>query len=269
MWTTLSASACFKCHRYSFNLPSGSLHKCSCIHECEIWTKRSFSHNYLRKKAPQVFGFHMLDFRSRKHVTGNSRCTVRHPWRKHRAIRHPSGRHPVFTGKPLKPGLMHSKHTSLHKCAWWLSGPLFHSLLMLLRVICGLLNGPSGGDVSCFIRLGSPWTGSSHEARLFIAAQKSCRLLSLPPRLLRGRMGSAQTSSDVADILLSASLYLFEEAIVPRFWRILDQLFKRFSRSKSQDLKETCCRGCLIYCERKGLSFCFWCLFVWGRSDWL
>lgn len=33
-----------------------------------------------------------------------------------KAIRHASGRHPLFTGKPLEAALMHYKHIGPHKC---------------------------------------------------------------------------------------------------------------------------------------------------------
>lgn len=54
---------------------------------------------------------------------------------------------------------MHSKHTSLHTCGWWLSGP-FPFALLHSRVIGGLLKGPSSSDESCFIRLGSHEPGA-------------------------------------------------------------------------------------------------------------
>lgn len=74
---------------------------------------------------------------------------------------------------------------------------LFHSLLP--RVIGGLLNGPSRGDASCFIRSGSRNPGAQMRADIYSSAEVFwLGLLSLPP-LQGGRMGSTQTSSDEAD----------------------------------------------------------------------
>ena len=142
---------------------------------------------------------------------------VRLLWREHTAIRHPSGRHPVFTGKPLKPGLMHSKHTSLHKRGWWLSGPFLRSPLLLLHVIGGLLNRQSSGDEGCFIRSGSPEPGAHmNPLDIYSSSLAASVRFAYCHFLLRrgGRMGSVQTSSDETPPLL---LYLFEEAIVPHF----------------------------------------------------
>lgn len=128
----LSASACFKCHRYYSSLPSGSLHKWPCIPAVRNLNKTRLS----REKNTTAFWFlHMLTWFSETTNMSpeQSMYYARLPWREHRAIRQPSGRHPVFTGKPLKPGLMHSKHTSLYKCGWWLSGPFPFSPSVLAR----------------------------------------------------------------------------------------------------------------------------------------
>lgn len=94
------------------------------------------------------------------------------------------------------------------------------------------LNGPSGGDESRFIRLGSPEPAAQMEP-LDIYSSTTAFAASVQFNychfLLRGGPDGLS-----ADILrrgrhpLSAALYLFEEAIVPGFFgnceRILDQL---------------------------------------------
>lgn len=78
--------------------------------------------------------------------------------------------------------------------AWMMTQrPLLQSPLLLLRVIGGLLNGPSSGDEGCFIRSGSPEPGA-HMNPLDIYSSSLCRfcpvcVLSLPPPPPRGPDG--------------------------------------------------------------------------------
>lgn len=71
-----------------------------------------------KKKHHRLLAFTMLTwiFEATNTLLEQPLNYVQLPLTEHSVIRHPSGRHPVFTGKPLKPGLMHSKHDSLTTC---------------------------------------------------------------------------------------------------------------------------------------------------------
>lgn len=190
----LRASACLKCHRYNSNWPSGCLYKWPCIPECEIGTKqrKSFT-RIISEKAPQVLGFHMLlcFFEAANMSLEQSMHYARPSWREHRAIRHPSGRHPVFTGKPLKPGLMHSKHTSLHKCGWWLSGPVSILSSCSRASSVAFKMGRAAAIRLVLLDWAAPNQELTWSPLKFIAAPQShrfCpfRVLSLPPPLRAG-----------------------------------------------------------------------------------
>lgn len=223
------------------------------------------SHNYLRKRHHSYLAFTWL-FTWISAATDTTReqsmYYARLPWREHRAIRHSCGRHPVFTGKPLKPGLMHSKHTSLHKCGWWLSGP-FPFSPPVLRVIGGLLNGPSSGDGSCFIRLGSPEPGAQMKPLDIYSSTTVLPPLSgssiVTSSSAEGRMGSVQTASDEADIPFRLlCVYLRKPlcwvlASVKDFGSIVEVQMGFKVKITGIRMKETYRLNCsLIYCERKG-----------------
>lgn len=145
---------------------------------------------------------------------------ARFPWRVHRAIRHPSGRHPVFTGKPLKPGLMHSKHTSLCKCGWWLSGPFFILFSAFARHQWPFKRGQAA-EMSCFIRLGSPEPGAKMRA-LDIYSSTAVMLLR-PARLCHFllRWGPDGLSADILrwgrHPLFSCIVSIWGSHCAPRF----------------------------------------------------
>lgn len=81
----------------------------------------------------------------------------------------------------------------------------FSILSLLLRVISGLLNGPSSGDEGCFIRLGSPEPGAQMKPPDIYSSTTVLPLLSSATTVTsssaEGQMGSVQTSSGEADIL--------------------------------------------------------------------
>lgn len=117
------------------------------------------------------------------------------PWEEHRALRHPSGRHPVFTEKPLQPGLMHFKHTPTHTHGRWLSRPF--PLSVLLLVICGLFKWTEQRRWVALLDWEALNPGLRWSLLLFIAAQqlRSFSLAGLCHFLLRG--GPDALSADI------------------------------------------------------------------------
>lgn len=190
-------------------------------------------------------------------------CYPQLPWQEHRPLRLPSGRHPVFTKKPLQPGLMHFKHT--HTRGRWLSCPFSSSALSL--VICGLLNGASSRDETCFIRSGSPELGARMKPLvIYSCTAVAFYLAGLCHFLLRGRPDALS-----ADILRRgrhphlAALYLFEGSFVLWFgmlWRILKFKVKPqdwliLKNEKKKNLYWLSCRGLLWGGGKDCLSVAF------------
>lgn len=202
----------FKCHRYYFHSPSGSFiwapsHSWVPI-ELSSPGMDSYTHQIISAKATLFIGFHIpyMDFFwSHKHRWCSLQGFLR-------AFRHQNGSYPVFTGKPLSPGLMHSKHITLHKCGWWLNNPFFYSLLCFSRHQWPFKRGQAAEMRGALL----DWAALNWELRwrlsVFIAAQQSCcsvRLDSVTSSSAEGQMGSMQTSSEDADIPFLVALCLF------------------------------------------------------------
>lgn len=176
----------------------------------------SYTHLFISAKLTIFIGFHTayMDFLKPQTHHYCSWCSMQGFLG---AIRCPNARHPVFTGKPLNPGLMHSKHTTLCKCGWWLSDPFFYSLLCFSRHQWPFKRGQAANMRGALL----DWAALNWELRwrlsVFIAAQQSCcsvRLDSVTSSSAEGQMGSLQTSSQEADIPFLVVLCLFERVIV-------------------------------------------------------
>lgn len=174
------------------------------------------SHDYLRKKHHSLLAFAVLKriFGATNTLLEQAANYVRLSWREHSVIRHPSGRHPVFTGKPLKPGLMRSKHDSLATCGWWLSGPFpFSPLLRFFRHQWPFKRA-SEAEMRVVLLDWAALNQRDIYSSSAVALLLSGSTLSLPPML---RAGWAQHILIWGRHPILAALYLFEEAIVPPF----------------------------------------------------